>query len=112
MNLGSRLIPITKTTDFAPFSRKEFLNIQTTKDCGFNLKFVRDMTKTYSQMPCKDKYSHVRSIICSLLSNGGVFVYELNGCGFETNCSYLKFRFRFCFAQRVAQHSDNDRLCI
>ena len=31
------------------------VNIQTTTDYGFSLKFVRHMTKTYSQMHCKDK---------------------------------------------------------
>ena len=28
-----------------------------TTECGFTLKRVRDMTKTYSQMHCTDKYS-------------------------------------------------------
>ena len=30
-----------------------------------------------------------------------VFVYELSGCGFESRCSRLNFRFRACFEQGV-----------
>ena len=80
---------------------------QTTKDCGFNLKFVSGRTKTYSQVPCKDKYSNLSSIICLLWSNGWMFVEKVTGCQFETNCSYLNFRLPFCFEQRDAQHSDS-----
>ena len=29
------------------------------------------------------------------------FVYELSGCGFESSCSHLNFRFRACFEQGV-----------
>ena len=29
--------------------------------------------------------------------NGWVFVYELSGCGFESRCSHLNFKFRACF---------------
>ena len=32
-----------------PASSKEFLDIQATIECGFTLKHVRDMTRTYSQ---------------------------------------------------------------
>ena len=34
--------------DFAPASSKEFLDIQANIECGFTLKRVRDMTRTYS----------------------------------------------------------------
>ena len=27
--------------------------------------------------------------------------YELSGCGFESSCSHLNFRFRACFEQGV-----------
>ena len=63
MVVGSRLIAVTYTSDLAPAWRKEIINIHTTKDCGFNLKFVRHMTKTYNQMHWKDKYLHLSSII-------------------------------------------------
>ena len=46
-----------------PASSKEFIDIQATKECGFTLKRVRDMTRTYSQMHCADKDSEYSSII-------------------------------------------------
>ena len=70
MIVGSRVIAVTKTSDFSSVSRNEFPNIQTTTDGGFNQKFVRDMKKIYSQMHRKDKYSHLSSIICCLWSIG------------------------------------------
>ena len=33
--------------------------------------------------------------------NGWVFVYKLIGCGFDSRCSHLNFRFRACFEQAV-----------
>ena len=44
--------------------------------------------------------------------NGWVFVYKLSGCGFESSCSYLNFRFRACFEQGVPWHSCNYRVWI
>ena len=46
------------------YSSKEFLDIQATIECGFTLKRVRDMIKTYSQMHRTDKYSlnHLASL--------------------------------------------------
>ena len=32
---------------------------------------------------------------------------ELSGCGFESRCSHLNFRFRACFEQGVPWHSGN-----
>ena len=40
----------TSPSDFAPASSKEFLDIQATIECGFTLKRVRDMTRTYSKV--------------------------------------------------------------
>ena len=37
-----------KTSDFAPASSKEFLDTQGTIECGFTLKRVRDMIRTYN----------------------------------------------------------------
>ena len=75
----------------APASSKEFLDIQATVECGFTLKLVRDMIKTYNQMHRTDKYSQHSSIIWPVWLNCWVFVYELSGCGFESRCSHLKF---------------------
>ena len=47
---GSNPVAVTSPSDFAPASSKEFLDIQATIECGFTLKRVRDMIKTYSQM--------------------------------------------------------------
>ena len=56
--------------DFAPASSKEFLDIQATIECGFTLKRVRDMIKTYSQIHRTDKYSQHGSIIWPAWLNG------------------------------------------
>ena len=53
-----------------PASSKEFLDIQATIECGFTLKRVRDMIKTYSQMHRTDKYSQHSSIIWPAWLNG------------------------------------------
>ena len=37
-----------KTLDFAPVSSKEFLHIQATIECGFTLKCICGMIRTYS----------------------------------------------------------------
>ena len=47
--LGSSPVAVTSPSDFAPASSKEFLDIQATVECGFTLKRVRDMIRTYSQ---------------------------------------------------------------
>ena len=75
--------------------------------CGFTSKHVRDLIKTYSQVHRADKYWQHSSIIWPVWPNGWVFVYELSGCGFESSCSHLKFRFRAGFEQGVPWHSGN-----
>ena len=40
------------------------------EECGFSLKRVRDMTRTYSQMHHTDKYSEHSSIIWPVWPNG------------------------------------------
>ena len=47
-----------------------FEPIQATIECGFTLKRVRDMIKTYSQMHRTDKYSQHSSIIWPAWLNG------------------------------------------
>ena len=79
--MGSSPVAVTYTYDFVPASSKDFLDIQATIECGFTLKCVRDMTRTYSQMHRTDKYSEHSSIIWPVWLNGWVFVYELSGCG-------------------------------
>ena len=49
MVLGSSPVAVTSPSNFVSASSKEFLDIQATIECGFTLKRVRDMTRTYSQ---------------------------------------------------------------
>ena len=44
-------------------------------------------------------HNHLVRAIC------WVFVYELSGCGIESCCSHLNFRYRACFEQGVPWHS-------
>ena len=68
-------------------------------------------TRTYSQMHRTDKYSGHSSIIWPVCLNVWVFVYELNGSGFESSCSHLN-TFRACFEKRVSWHSGNYRVWV
>ena len=63
MALVSSPVVVTKSSDFAPSSIKEFLNIQATIELGFSVKNIRDMKRTYSQMDHTDKYSEHSSVI-------------------------------------------------
>ena len=47
--VGSSPVAATSTSDFAPVSSKDFLSIRAIKVCGFALKPVRDMIRTYNQ---------------------------------------------------------------
>ena len=46
--VGSNPVPVTKISDIAPVSSKEFLDIQTTRECRFSLKRVCDMIRTHN----------------------------------------------------------------
>ena len=72
---GSSSVGVTINSDFAYASSKDFLDIQALIECWFNLKQVRDMIKTYSQVHGKDKYSQHSSNIWPVSLNGWVFVY-------------------------------------
>ena len=50
-------VAVTSPSDFAPASSKDFVDIQANIECGFTLKRVRDLTRTYSQVHRTDKYS-------------------------------------------------------
>ena len=68
--LGSSPVGVTSPSDFTPASSKEFLEIEATIECGFAVKLVRDMIKTYSQMHRSDKYPEHSSIIWPVWPNG------------------------------------------
>ena len=44
-----------------------------------------------------DSNPEALSSYSTILPNGWVFVYDLSGCGFESSCSHLTFRFGGCF---------------
>ena len=88
----SRTLCLKQAWNFASASSKKFLDIQATTECGFTLKHARDMTRTYSKMQRRDKYSQHSSIIWPVWLNGWVLVCELSCCGFESSYSHLKKR--------------------
>ena len=88
---------VTKTSDIPLVSSNKFLGIQVTIECGFTLKRICDIIRTYSQIHCTDKHFQHSSIIWPVSLNGWVFAYELSGCGFKFRCSNLDFRYRACF---------------
>ena len=90
--------------------KQEFLDILATIECGFTLKCVCDMIRTYNQMRRTDKYWQYSSIIWPVWLNGWVFAYELSDCGFKSCCSHLNFRYCTCFKFRVPWNSDNYRM--
>ena len=108
----SSAVAATRTSDFGLASSKEFLDIEATIECGFPLKCVSDMTRTYSQMHRTDKYLEHSSIVWPVWLNGWVFDYELSGCGFESSWRHLNFRYRARFQQGVPWHSGNYRVWI
>ena len=57
-------------------------------------------TRTHNHLACKRTFDQL------------VFVYELNGCKFESHCSHLNFRHHACFKQGVSLHSGNCRVWI
>ena len=84
---------------------RSFKTFKQTVVCGFTVKVVRDMIITYSPMHRTDQYSQHSSIIWPAGLNGWVFVYKLSGCGFESRCCHLNFRYGACFEQGVPWYS-------
>ena len=70
------------------------------------------MTRTYSQTNRTDNYSQLSLIIWLVWLNDWMFVYELSGCGLESSCSHLNFRFRACLEHGIPWHSGNYRVWI
>ena len=63
MVLGSIRVAVASPSDFAPALNKELLDIPANIECGFTMKRVHDMTRTYSEIQCADKYSEHSSMI-------------------------------------------------
>ena len=70
MVVVSSSVAVFSTSDIVPVLSKVFLDIQSNIECGFSLKRVRGMTRTYSQMHHTEKYSQLSSIILSVWPNG------------------------------------------
>ena len=98
--------------DLVPALRKGFLDIQPTLECGFTLKPMHDMTRTYSQMHCADKCPEESSMISQIFRDGPAFDYQLSDSAFEGSCNHLNFRYCPCFQLRVPWHSGNYRVWI
>ena len=69
MLVSSSAVAVTETSDIAPALSKEFLEIQATIVCGFILKRICDMIRTYSEIHRTDKHSQHSSIIWPVWSN-------------------------------------------
>ena len=69
------------------------LSFRQTIECRFTLKLVRDMITSYSHMHRTYKYSQYSSIIWPVWLNGWVFLYELSGCGFESQYCHVNLSF-------------------
>ena len=108
----SSSVAVTETSDITSAFSKDFLDIQATIECGFTLKHVCGMIRTYSKMHRTDNYLQRSSVIWPVWLNDWVSIYKLSGCGFKSRCSYLYSRYRFCFEQGVPWHSGNYRVWI
>ena len=87
---------------------------------GFDLTLWNAVMKTFATDlsfsdfmlgDCNWTWTH-NHLVRKQTLNGWVFVYELSGCGFESSCSHLNFRFHTCFKQRVPWHSGHCRVWI
>ena len=78
-----------------------------------DIREVRDLVITYSQIYGTDMSSQHSVIIWTFWLKGWMFVYELNG-GYEigSRCCLLNFRYCPCFVQGVSWHSGNYRVKI
>ena len=56
MIVGYNAVAVTNTSDFVPYSGKDFFDIQAVIKCEFTLKHVREMITKYSQEHRTDKY--------------------------------------------------------
>ena len=107
-----RSICVPQTSNFWSVSRKEFLVVQATMECGFSLKRVRHIVRTYPQMNRTDKYSRHSSIIYPIWLNSSVLFYKVSDSGFKSSCMLLSNQFCACFEQRVPRHSGNSTVYI
>ena len=78
---------------------------------SYVLRLIFMYCKEVTLSDCNGAQTH-NHLVRKRALNGWVFIYELSGCGFESPCSHLNFRFRACFEQGVVSHSGNYRVWI
>ena len=71
----------------------------------WSLFFYPSGTRIHNNLASKWTLNHLGKPPISI--NVWVFVYELSGCGFESHCSHLTFRYHACCKQGVPWHSGN-----
>ena len=101
--VSSSPVAVTQIEDIRLTLSKKFVVIEATRECGFTLKQVYDMTRTYSQMQHIDKFSQHTSIIWAVWPNGSVLVYKLSSFGFKSRCSHLILAYHCCFEQGASK---------
>ena len=79
-------IPLVLHLQNPIFGIKSFINNKNDKDCNG--------TRIHNQSAGKQTLNHLPELVYTSLAYGRVFVYELSGCGFESRCSHLNFRYR------------------
>ena len=112
MVVGSNPVVVAWISDIVPFSIKEFLDIQVAIKCGFALKGALDTLRTHSQMYHRVTYPPRSSILYWIWQNGWLFADVLSGCGLESRCIQLDFRYCIWFEQRVPWPSGINRVWI
>ena len=65
--------------------------IHTANTCNKQLKYIEQKLVSLKEKP-RHYWNGTRA-------QNHLVVYELGGCGFESRCSYLNFRYRACFEQ-------------
>ena len=92
MVLGSSPAAVTSPSDFASASSKEFLVIQATIECGFTLKRVRYMTRTYSHPNHVKKFLSIAIIFFIWLNQA---INNVNNFINKTKVSEIAFLWQF-----------------
>ena len=62
MVVHSNPVAVTYTSNIAPVSSMEFLNIQATVECKFTLKCARGMIRTYCKNILTTQLNHLASL--------------------------------------------------
>ena len=109
--IRTRKTPNTDTFYYGHFISRKLIRL---KISAMPLKLRKMYYMQLEQMNFAIKMSHVNlsssyfnhiqlrcvfQIFATVWLNGGVLIYELSGCGFESRCCHLNFRNHACFEQ-------------